>query len=216
MVLLAFWPALAHAQAFGQASGRLYLLSGLGSTLKDILLLALIVIVILIGIALVYLLRRRRHPPSVMEHGKGGVYLPFEMPTGLSLDALKARFQSTSNVTERVARRLAYCYAILFERALILSYIDDGYLRPQVEEDRLKDNTALFLSMASIETAVDGQVFRGHPENSIRSHLRGSFERQGWPWPSHPLAWKKYFLEYHMETLFGEASTNDPGASDQT
>ncbi len=115
-----------------------------------------------------------------------------------------------------VARRLAYIYAVLFDPELILSYIDDAYLRSQVEEDRLKDNTALFLSMASIETAVDGHVFRGHPENSIGAHLRGAFERQGWPWPSHPLVWKKYFMEYHMETLFGDASTNDPGESDQT
>ena len=112
-----------------------------------------------------------------------------------------------------VARRLAYIYAVLFDPELILSYIDDAYLRSQVEEDRLKDNTALFLSMASIETAVDGHVFKAHPENSIRAHLRSAFVKQGWPWPSHPLVWEKYFLEHYMETLFGDASENTPGAS---
>jgi len=135
--------------------------------------------------------------------GKGGVYIPYEMPTGLSLDELKARFQSLPNVTALLASRLAYGYAILLDRDLILAYIDDDYLRPQVETGRLKNNTALFLSMAPIETAVDGQVFEGRPENSIAAYLRGAFGRQGWPWPSHPLAWKKYFMEYHLETLFG-------------
>ena len=136
--------------------------------------------------------------------GKGGVYTPFEMPTGLSLEGLKARFETLPNITALFARRLAYSYALLFDRDLVLAYIDDHYLRPQVEADDLKDNTALFLSMAPIETAVDGQVFRGCPENSIAAYLRGAFGRQGWPWPSHPLVWKKYFMEYHLEMLFGD------------
>ena len=146
--------------------------------------------------------------------GQGGIYLPYEMPTGLSLEELKTRFQGLPTVTALLARRLAYSYAILFDRALILGYIDDAYLRPQVEADRLKDNTALFLSMAPIEMAVDGHVFRGRPENSIGAHLRSAFGRHGWPWPGYPMDWKRYFMEYHMGTLFGDPSTNDPGASD--
>ena len=146
--------------------------------------------------------------------GRGGVYLPFEMATGLSLEGLKARFEILPNVTSLLARRLAYSYAILFDRALILAYIDDAYLRPQVEADRLKDNTALFLSMAPIEMAVDGHVFRGRPENSIGAHLRSAFGRHGWPWPGYPMDWKRYFMEYHMGTLFGGTATIDPRASD--
>ena len=136
--------------------------------------------------------------------GKGGVYIPYAMPTGLSLDEVRARFQNLPDVTALLARRLAYGYAILFDRDLVLGYIDDDYLRPQVEGDWLRNNTALFLSMAPIETAVDGEVFEGRPENTIAAYLRGAFGRQGWPWPSHPLVWKKYFMEYHLETLFGD------------
>lgn len=161
-------------------------------------------VLVLLGVGFVFLLRRRRRPPSVIEYGKGGFYIPYEMPTGLSLDELKARFETIPNITALAARRLAYSYALLFDRELIRAYITDEYLRPQIEEDRLHDNTKLFSAIAPIETAVDQQVFSGRPENSIRSHMSEAFKKHGWPWPSHPTEWKRYFMEYHMETLFGD------------
>lgn len=142
--------------------------------------------------------------------GKGGFYLPYEMPTGLSLEELRARFLTLPNVSALVARRLAYVYAILFDRALIRAYVTDEYLWPQVEEDRLKDSTALFLCIALIETAVDRQVFSGRPNNSIRAHLDGAFKKHRWPWPAYPMDWKRYFMKYHMGTVFGDASSNTP------
>lgn len=162
----------------------------------------------LLGIAFVFFRRHRTRlpsPPTVTEHGKGGFYLPFEMPTGLTLAELKGRFQAIPGATELAARRLAYCYALLFDRALIQAYIKDAQLQAQVEEDRLKDNTALFLCVALIETAVDRQVFSGRPENSIRAHLRGVFDRNGGAWPSHPTEWKRFFIEHHLDTVFDEA-----------
>ncbi len=173
-----------------------------------------ILLLMVVGLAFMFLLRRWRPLSPVIEHGEGGMYLPYEMPTGLSLDELKARFQTIPDITELATRRLAYAYAILFERALIRAYVTDPYLQPQVEEDRLKDNSALFLVIAPIETAVDQQIFSGRPENSIRSHLRGVFDKHRWPWPSHPTEWKRYFLEYHMETVYGDSAKEAPGASE--
>ena len=138
------------------------------------------------------------------------------MPAGLSLEELKVRFQTIPNVTELVARRLAYIYAILFDPERILSYIDDEVLLGQVEADRLKDSTALFLCVAPVETALDEKVFSGRPDNSIRAHLRREFRKQDWPWPAYPMDWKRYFMEYHMDTLFEDISENVPGATDQT
>ncbi len=126
------------------------------------------------------------------------------MPTGLTLAELKARFRTVPKITELAAGRLAYAYAILSDRALIRSYITDEYLLPQVEQDNLKDNTALFLSIAPIETTLDQQVFGGRPDNTIRSYMDEVFKKHGWPWPGSPLAWKRYFMEYHMETIFGD------------
>lgn len=164
-----------------------------------------LLLLVLLAIGFVLFLRHKPRPPSPLDHGKGGFYLPYEMPTGLSLDELKGRFQTIPDITPLVAKRLAYSYAILFDRALIRAYITDDYLQPQVEEDRLKDNTTLFLCIAPIETVVDQHVFSGRPENSIRAHLDTAFKKHGWPWPTHPTEWKRYFMYYHMELLFGVA-----------
>lgn len=51
-----------------------------------------------------------------------------------------------------------------------------------------------------IETAADKQVFRKDPAKTIANYLRSAFEKQAWP--SHPLEWKKYFIEHHIKALF--------------
>lgn len=78
-----------------------------------------------------------------------------------------------------------------------------------------KANTTLFLGIAPIETVVDQHEFSGRPENSIRSHLDLAFKKKGWPWPSHPIEWKHYFMEYHMELLFGNGPRNAPEAPEE-
>ena len=91
---------------------------------------------------------------------------------------------------------------MLFEPDLVLSYIEDPYLLPQFEEDRLADNSALFQCSAAVEEAVKGMKFRGRAENTLRSYLSGEFEKRDWDWPKSPLAWKLFFLEQHAKVLF--------------
>jgi len=55
----------------------------------------------------------------------------------------------------------------------------------------------------------------GRPENSIRAHLDTMFKKKGWPWPTHPIDWKRYFMEYHMELLFGNGPRNAPEAPEE-
>ncbi len=123
------------------------------------------------------------------------------MPTGYTLDQLKQTFQQAVN-SELFGRRLAYLYALLFEPDMVRSYIDDDYLLGQVETDSLRSSAGLFRCVAMIETALDNQVFSGTPSNSIGNYLRKAFEKHDWPWPSHPLDWKRFFLTHHLDTLF--------------
>ena len=85
---------------------------------------------------------------------------------------------------------------------MIRSYIDDPFLLNQVDTDSLRSNAALFRCVAMIETAVDNQVFSRNPANTISNHLRPEFTKLKWPWPSHPLDWKRFFLQYHLKTVF--------------
>ena len=101
-------------------------------------------------------------------------------------------------------RRLAYLYAALFDPDLILPYIQDKdeYLVRQVETDNLASNAALFLCAAYIEETVDSQTFTGRAENTVRSYLHGEFVKRDWDWPTHPVVWKQYFLDQHIDELF--------------
>ena len=130
------------------------------------------------------------------------VIIPERLHTGLTLEQLEQHFHQTVVAkTKTLGRRLARLFATLFDPNLVLPYLDDPYLIPQVELDNMADNTALFNCVATIEMIVDGETFKGDPANSVASYLRGEFKRQGWPWPKNPLAWKLYFVRYHVKKL---------------
>jgi len=161
-------------------------------------LVALLIVLITVGF--VFLLRLKS-PPSHDKHASNGVYIPKNMPTGLTLEELEQRFQKMVR-SEKLGSRLAYLYAVLFDPELILAYIKDSYYASQVAEDRVENNTALLLCAAAVEEARTGVAFTGKTENTLRSYLRGEFENRGWEWPKHPVLWKRYFLEFHVERLF--------------
>ena len=122
-----------------------------------------------------------------------------------TLEQLEQRFHEIVDPKRKsltLGRRLARLFATLFDPDLVLPYLDDPYLVPQVEMDDMADNTALFLCVAMMEEAIDGQVFRNDPANSLGSYLRGEFRKQDWPWPKNPLAWKLHFMRYHAKKLF--------------
>ena len=144
--------------------------------------------------------RRTRPATSAPEPKHNGVYIPKHQPTGLSLEALTQRFQQAVE-PELLGARLACLYAVLFDPDLVLHYIDDPYLKPQVETDSVENNTALFQCAAAVEEAVSGQPFSGRPENTLAAYLRTKFRQRDWPWPKNPLAWKRHFLDHHADVL---------------
>ena len=155
----------------------------------------------LVSAGCVLLWRRRTRPAtSAAEPKHNGVYIPKNMPTGLSLEALTQRFQQAVE-PDLLGSRLACIYAVLFDPDLVLHYIDDPYLKPQVETDSVENNTALFQCAAAVEEAVSGQPFSGRPENTLAAYLRTKFRQRDWPWPKNPLAWKRHFIEHHVDVL---------------
>ena len=162
--------------------------------------LALAGIVLLLGLvgAGLYVHWRRR---AIYDQIRESIVLPEHLKTGLTLRALVRRFQRI-NDSELLGKRLAYIYAVLFDPQLVLDYIDDPYLRPQVEDGSVENNTALFECVAAVEQAVVERTFRGNAANTMRSYLLREFRRRDWKWPKNPLAWKRHFLEHHIKTLF--------------
>ena len=67
---------------------------------------------------------------------------------------------------------------------------------------RTARNAAIITEMAAIEKAVDGRVFGDNPANTLGSYLRAEFKKRDWTWPTHPLAWKQFFLRHYADTLF--------------
>lgn len=163
-----------------------------GSVLGFLLLLGLV------GTRFFLHLRRRE---AILDQLQDATVIPKNLHTGLTLEQLERRFQKVAE-SELFGSRLAFLFAVLYEPDLVMPYIEDGYLLPQVEENRVADNSALFLCSAAVEEAVKDMKFRGRAENTLRSYLSGEFEKRDWEWPKSPLAWKLFFLEQHARALF--------------
>ncbi len=97
--------------------------------------------------------------------------------------------------------RLAYLYAVLFDPDLVLAYIDDAYLKAQLEAGRIESSAALFRGAAAVEVAVEGKHFKDDLENTVGAYLRANFRQRGWGWPKNPPEWKQHFIEHHAEVL---------------
>ena len=104
----------------------------------------LALLLVLGGAGFLFLLRRHQppKPPLVVEKATGGVrIIPTNLPTGLSLDQLKQRFQNKMEA-ERPGRCWAYAYAALLDPELVLPYLKEGEpwlvdLAEHVEADSL-------------------------------------------------------------------------------
>ena len=163
--------------------------------------LAVAGMLVLLGLVGAGFFRYIRRRAALYDKIRESVVLPEDLRTGLSLDALERRFQEIAN-SKLLGKRLAYVYAVLFDPALVLDYIDDAYLKPQVEAHSLENNTALFECAAAVEEAVDEhRTFRGSAANTMRSYLLSEFRKRDWAWPKSPLAWKRHFLKYHVKRL---------------
>ena len=167
--------------------------------------LALAGALVLLGLVsggLLYLwYRRTLSPPTpVGEYLTGGGYIPQTIPTGLSLEQLRVRFQAAVKPA-LLGTRLTYLYAVLFEPDLVLDYIDDAYLRPQVEAGRIENNTALFRCTAAVEAILEDRTFKDDPANTLATYLRTWLRKRGWDWPKNPPEWKQHFIEHHAEIL---------------
>ena len=181
------------------AENRLLLIESERQRQRDRTIIGVLLLIVLVcGFVFLY---RWRYPPTGIEHGKNGVYIPRIMPAGLTLDELKERFQKAAD-SALVGRRLAYIYATLYDPDLVCSYVTDDHLREQIETDRIKNNTALFNSIGYVEEALDNQVFKRSAANTISNHLRPEFDKRGWPWPAYPMDWKRFFIQYHHDSVF--------------
>ena len=164
----------------------------LGSVIGFLLLLGLA------GAGYFLYIRRRE---SILDQLRNATIIPKNLHTGLTLEQLEERFQKVAGL-ELFGSRLAYIFAVLYEPDLVLPYIEDDYLLPQVERDRVADNSALFLCSATVEEAVKEMKFRGRADNTLRSYLSREFDKRDWDWPKSPLAWKLFFLDQHAKMLF--------------
>ena len=166
-----------------------------------VLIILLIVLLLLCGV-LSYLLLRGH--VGALARRRDGLFIPQSLPTGDTLARLVWRFQRLVD-SELLGRRLARLYAVLFDPALIFDYIDDEYLAAQVKAGNLVNNSALFRCVAAIEERVEGRTFGETPGNTVGAYLRAEFKRRDWDWPTHPLAWKQFFLNHCIDRLFKES-----------
>ena len=169
----------------------------------------LVLLLVLGGAGVLFVLRRHQppKPPLVVEKATGGVrIIPTNLPSGLSLDQLKQRFQDKM-ADERAGRCWAYAYAALLDPELVLPYLKEGPpwladLAEHVEADSLPNNRALNQCVIAIETAVDGQTFGKNPENTMLRLFQRECDKRGWTRPANPTRWKQHFTEYHLDILF--------------
>lgn len=159
---------------------------------------ALLVILLLAGTGgfLFFLRRRAISPPPAPE----GTFIPKRLSIADTLAGLESLFRKTVDPNP-LGNLLAHLFATLFDPELVLVYITDPHLVRQVETDTLKDNTALFLCVATVEAAIAGGPLNDDAASTIKSYLQEHFDKQGWPWPTQPLAWKVYFLQHHADLL---------------
>ncbi len=162
------------------------------------LIFLLIVLLLMCGV-LLYLLLRGYYGAS--SRRPDGMFIPRTLPTGDTLARLVWRFQRLVD-SALLGRRLARLYAVLFDPDLILDYIDDTYLAPQVEASNLNNNASLFRCVAAVEKIVEGSTFSETPDNTVAAYLRAEFKRCDWDWPTHPLVWKQFFLNHYTDRLF--------------
>ena len=177
------------------------------------LLIILLIVLLLVCSVLAYLLLRRYFGASARR--RNGLFIPQRLPTGDTLARLVSRFQHLVD-SELLGRRLARLYAVLFDPDLILDYIDEAYLIPQVEAGNLVNNSALFRCVAAVEKSVEGRSFGETPDNTVASYLRAEFKRRDWDWPTHPLAWKQFFLNNYTDQLLNDRPSLpvEPGRND--
>lgn len=166
------------------------------------LLIVLLIVLLLVCAVLSYLLWRGHFGASARR--RDGLFIPQTLPTGDSLARLVWRFQHLVD-SELLGSRLARLYAVLFDPDLILDYIDDAFLVPQIEASTLTNNAALFRCVAAIEQGIEGRTFGETPDNTVGAYLRAEFKRRKWDWPTHPLAWKQFFLNHYTDKLFNES-----------
>ena len=166
------------------------------------LLIVLVIVLLLVCGVLSYFLLRERFGASA--RNRDGQFIPKTLPTGDTLARLVWRFQQLVG-SELLGRRLARLYAVLFDPDLVLDHIDEAYLIPQVRDGNLVNNAALFRCVAAVEKAIEGTTFSETPDNTVAAYLRAEFKRRGWDWPTHPLAWKQFFLNNYTDRLFDDS-----------
>ena len=160
-------------------------------------LAGLLLVLIAIG-GMVFFFRQRI--PSIIEKKSKGVYIPRRIDTGLTLGELEAYFQEAVE-SKLFGRRMARIFAALFDPDLVVPYIEDDHLVRQIEEDNIASNAALFQCAAAVDMVLNKQTFQGKPENTMRSYMSTEFARRTWPWPAHPVIWKRFFLKQYAEEL---------------
>ena len=194
--------SLASVRQAHEAEIRLLLIrSGQRQSRLRLALVAMALLLGLAGVGFVYLWHRpTRTAPPEPEPAIPALSILEPQPTGLSLEELRQRFQ-TAVEPELLGTRLAYLYAVLFDPDLVLEYIDDEYLKPQVEAGRIETNTALFRCAAAVEEAVENQPFSQDPANTLGAYLRAKCRQRDWPWPKNPPEWKQHFLDHHTDVL---------------
>jgi len=189
------------AAALGAREGRIRILLIEHERSRMFFWLTIVGLLLLLGLVGAGFYQYVRRRADLYDKLKASVVLPEELHTGLTLKELEQRFQKITD-SELLGSRLARLFAVLFEPALVLDYIDDEYLKPQVEAGKLENNTGLFQCEAAVEVAVDkDREFRGNAANTLRSYLYSEFRRRSWEWPKNPPAWRRHFLEHHVKRL---------------
>lgn len=197
--------AAEELEAMGRArEGRIRILLIEHERSRILLWLAIVGLLLLLGLLGTGLYQYVERRAAVYDKIRESIVLPEDLQTGLTLKELEQRFQQITD-SKLLGSRLGRLFAVLFEPTLVLDYIDDPYLKPQVASYDLETSTGLFECEAAVEVAVDeDRTFQGDPANTIRAYLLNEFRKRSWDWPKNPPAWKRFFLEHHVKGLLGK------------